>query len=317
MLLDLLRSAGAIISYSDERLPRLPGPRPYLLPELLSQAPSSDFVRRQDSIVSFAEGSATRWDHFVSGAGRNAVLVHGDRFLTEHSAPPDDLDTGGTSVANATISQQPELISAVYTGVVPLVYRAEHALLKSLFQSVAWAFVTISVVMMLQLRSVTGGLVSMLPNMFPIVIVFGAMGWSGIVVDIGTVMAASVGLGIAVDDTIHYLTWFRRGRLQGLRRDQSAMFAYRRCARAMFQTSIIGGLGLAVFAFSTFTPTERFGYMMLVLLAAAFVGDILYLPALVTGPLGAAFRGRFAAAQSPHFAGESSGSRQRRASRRV
>jgi predicted RND superfamily exporter protein len=113
-----------------------------------------------------------------------------------------------------------------------------------------------------------------------------------------------VGLGIAVDDTIHYLTWFRRARLQGLRRDESAMFAYRRCARAMFQTSVIGGLGLAVFAFSTFTPTERFGYMMLVLLAAAFVGDILFLPALVAGPLGAAFRGRSAVREVPHFAGE-------------
>ncbi|MEX0937319.1 MAG: MMPL family transporter [Pirellulales bacterium] len=304
MLLDLLRSAGATISYSDDRLPRLPAPRPYLLPELLSQAPSGEFVRRQDCIVSFGEQKPADWNRFVSAAKRGALLLDGGHFLTSHTAQSNSPEAKGAMETNAAGSHEPQTISAVYTGVVPLVYRAEHALLQSLFQSVAWAFVTISAVMMLQLRSITGGLVSMLPNMFPIVIVFGALGWSGIVVDIGTVMAASVGLGIAVDDTIHYLTWFRRGRLQGLRRDESAMFAYRRCARAMFQTSVIGGLGLAVFAFSTFTPTERFGYMMLVLLAAAFVGDILFLPALVAGPLGAAFRGRSAVREAPHFAGE-------------
>ena len=57
----------------------------------------------------------------------------------------------------------------------------------------------------------------------------------------------------------------------------------------MTQTTLIGGLGLAAFALSTFTPTQRFGVLMLFLLAMALVGDLILLPALLAGPLGKYF----------------------------
>ena len=57
----------------------------------------------------------------------------------------------------------------------------------------------------------------------------------------------------------------------------------------MTQTTLIGGLGLAAFALSTFTPTQRFGVLMLFLLAAALVGDLIFLPAILAGPLGKFF----------------------------
>ena len=56
--------------------------------------------------------------------------------------------------------------------------------------------------------------------------------------------------------------------------------------------AVIGGLGLGVFALSTFTPTQRFGYLMMVLLVAALVGDLIFLPALLAGPVGRFFTGR-------------------------
>ena len=62
--------------------------------------------------------------------------------------------------------------------------------------------------------------------------------------------------------------------------------SYQRCAAAMTQTTLIGGLGLSVFAISTFTPTQRFGVLMLTLLSAALVGDLIFLPALLVSPLG-------------------------------
>ncbi len=179
-----------------------------------------------------------------------------------------------------------EGISAVYTGLVPLVYQVQHELMRGLFNSLATAFVLIALVMMLVLRSPAAGLLAMLPNLFPVVMVFGAMGWLGILIDVGTMMTASVALGVAVDDTLHYLTWFRRGLNIGRDHKGAAIFAYRRCATAMTQTTLVAGLGLAVFAFSTFTPTQRFGVLMLVLLATALVGDLIFLPALLTGPLG-------------------------------
>ena len=96
----------------------------------------------------------------------------------------------------------------VYTGVVPLVYKAQRTLLVGLVNSILLAFVLICVLMMAILRSPTAGLLSMIPNVFPIVVIFGFMGWIGSLIDIGTMMTASVAMGVAVDDTVHFLTWF-------------------------------------------------------------------------------------------------------------
>ncbi len=183
-----------------------------------------------------------------------------------------------------------EGIDVTYTGLVPLVYKTQHELMTGLFESLALAFVLIAIVMMLVLRSPSAGLVAMIPNLFPVVLIFGAMGWMGILIDVGSMMTASVALGVAVDDTIHYLTWFRRGLDQGLDRKSAVLMAYERCANAMTQTTFIAGFGLAAFSFSTFTPTQRFGTLMLTLLFAALFGDLIFLPAMLSGPFGRFFR---------------------------
>lgn len=180
-------------------------------------------------------------------------------------------------------------IDVVYTGLVPLVYKTQHVLLGSLVESLLTAFILICIVMILVLKSPQAGLLSMIPNMFPVVVIFGAMGWIGVPVDIGTMMTSTVALGVAVDDTMHFLTWFRHGLDQGKDRKGAVMVAYERCATAMTQTTLIGGLGLAAFGFSTFTPTQRFGVLMLVLLFTALIGDLIFLPALLTSPLGKFF----------------------------
>jgi uncharacterized protein len=190
-------------------------------------------------------------------------------------------------------------VTVSYTGLVPLVYKTQHVLLSSLTSSLLTAFILICVVMMIVLKSPSAGLLSMIPNMFPVIIIFGFMGWShelfalfnrpGILVDIGTMMTSTVALGVAVDDTMHFLTWFRDGLDRGMTRKEAAMLAYERCASAMTQTTLIGGLGLASFALSTFTPTQRFGVLMLALLFVALAGDLIFLPSLLTGPLGRIF----------------------------
>jgi predicted RND superfamily exporter protein len=177
-------------------------------------------------------------------------------------------------------------LGARYTGLVPLVYKTQHELMRGLQTSLASAFGLIAIVMIIVLKSPSAGLLAMVPNVFPVILIFGGMGWLGIVVDIGTMMTASVALGVAVDDTMHFLAWFRTGLDQGQDRKEAVMTAYQRCGTAMTQTTLIGGLGLAVFAFSTFTPTQRFGTLMLVLLATALVGDLVFLPAILTSPLG-------------------------------
>ncbi|MEO1495866.1 MAG: MMPL family transporter [Planctomycetota bacterium] len=200
----------------------------------------------------------------------------------------DSKATGAVPSIDAPSIDAPS-IDATYTGVVPVVYKTQRELLASLRESIGLATLLIAVVMVLVLRSPLAGIASMIPNVFPIVVVFGALGWLGIKVDIGIMMTASVALGVAVDDTLHFITWFGRGIRAGLDRQTATLQAFDRCATAMTQTTLIGGLGLAVFAASTFTPTQQFGCLMITMLGTALVGDLVLLPALLCGPLGKLF----------------------------
>lgn len=198
-----------------------------------------------------------------------------------------------------TAAKRGDHVQAVYTGVVPVVYKAQRSLLDSLVSSTNYAFVSIALCMMFLLRrgrwslfnclNVRAGFVAMLPNMFPLIVVFGAIGYLGHEVDIGSMMTASIAIGVAVDDTIHYLEWFRNGMKQGLTRHESIVAGYQHSGSAIIETMLIGGLGLSVFAFSTFTPTQHFGTMMLTMLAMGVVGELIWMPALLAGPLGKYF----------------------------
>jgi hypothetical protein len=181
-------------------------------------------------------------------------------------------------------------VSAQLTGGVPLVYKAQHQILQDLMYSFLTAFLIISVIMMVVLKSFWAGLVAMIPNVFPPLVVFGAMGWLGISIEIGSVMTASVALGIAVDDTLHFLTWYRRGTQNGLSRYSSIRFAFDHCAKAMIDTSLICGLGVMPFVFGIFMPTAKFAALLMIMLLTALLGDLLLLPAILAGPAGRLFR---------------------------
>ena len=180
-------------------------------------------------------------------------------------------------------------VTVHYTGMVPLFHIAQRELLNGLFKSFLLAFLIIAVMMIFWFRSFAAGVVTMLPNVFPAAVIFGWMGWTDRIVDIGSMMTASVAMGIAVDDTVHFLTWFRRGMQENMTRREAVLYGYKRCALAMAQTTTIAGLGLLVFSFSSFQPVSQFGLLMFLLLAAALVGDLLFLPALLSGPAGKLF----------------------------
>jgi len=223
--------------------------------------------------------------------GDSPVLldVRDHKFIVD---PDTKLPIEGMLTAKEKLARQDQgvNVSAMYTGIVPIVYKAQRSLLKSLIESIGLAFVMISIVMMLLLRpartplgpktllNFRGGMISMLPNMFPVIVVFGFMGHmnrfaggtvDAFLVDIGSMMTASVAMGVAVDDTIHFLNWYRGALGNGYDRKSAIKIAYDRVATAMTQTTLIGGFGLSAFALSTFTPTQRFGVLMLILLGMA------------------------------------------------
>ena len=184
-------------------------------------------------------------------------------------------------------------IKAAYTGLVPLIYKSQRSLLDGLLFGFIMDLVVVTVVMTLAVREWSAGIVLMLPSIFPVFIVFGIMGWMGVIVDTGTVMAPGVALGVTVDDVVHFMLMYRGGLKQGLGRRDSIMLAYKGCARAMYQSWGVMGLGLSVFAFSPFTPTQRFGYLMVTLLTSAMIGNLVVLPAVLASPLGGLFGRRY------------------------
>jgi hypothetical protein len=218
------------------------------------------------------------------------------RISARVSALDDELDYG-VFVGKVQEIVEPKLaayrndggvdgVSAVYTGIIPLVDKAQHSMFDGLLFGFAGDLVLICVAIILLMRRWSAGPLLMLPSIFPIVFVFGAMGLLGIVVDTGTVMAPAVALGVTVDDAIHFMLWCKRGQKEGLSRDDSIMFAYGDCAQPIYQSWAVIGLGLSAFAFSAFMPTRRFGILMLTMLTVSSVGNLVFLPALLAGPAG-------------------------------
>ena len=254
------------------------------------------YVASFDAVIWLGSQGFTKQD-FASAK----KLIDGEAIRLK-SVQPTLRDGNFPDVAGAGSMQ------VVYTGLIPVVYKAQRTLLTSLANSIGLAFVLIATVMILLLNpgsapfgwfspanignGIAAGMVAMIPNVFPVLLVFGVMCHLGIAIDIGTMMTASVAMGVAVDDTIHFLSWFREHIDRGMTRIEAVIETYRRVGPAMTQTTIVGGLGLFVFALSTFTPTQRFGTLMLVMLATALVGDLIMLPALLAGPLGRFFKPR-------------------------
>ena len=174
----------------------------------------------------------------------------------------------------------------VVTGMVPLFLETQRAVLTSLIQSFILAFVVIGIVISRVLKSAKAGLATMLPNVLPISTVFGAISWFNIKVDIGTMITASVALGIAVDGTLHLLTWFREGLRRGMRQDDAVTSALSHCGPALFQTSVAVGIGLAVLMPAELTLISRFGWLMAAMIVTALFADLVLLPAMLAGWLG-------------------------------
>jgi predicted RND superfamily exporter protein len=218
--------------------------------------------------------------------------------LTAHVSALEPLDYGeilGTVrkvVLEELYSQKqlPKGVTVTTSGIMPLVHQIQGQLLTDLFSSLMSACVVITLTLTIIEAGIVSGILAMASNVFPIVVAFGWMGWLQHPMDIGSVMTASIALGIAVDDTLHFLAFFRRTvNQESVSRFAAVVSAYQHCGVAMIQTSVSCGIGLLVFAFSDFVPTSRFAILMAILLMLALLGDLLLLPALLLSPAGRFF----------------------------
>ena len=130
-------------------------------------------------------------------------------------------------------------------------------------------------------RSIKVAFIAMIANIVPVGVVFGFMGWMNIPLDMMTITIAAISLGIAVDDTIHYI--YRYSLLYSKSKDATASIysAHKSIGSAMFYTSTIIMVGFSVLLFSNFYPTIYFGLLTMIAMFMAIVADLLLLPALI------------------------------------
>ena len=171
------------------------------------------------------------------------------------------------------------------SGGVPIIYSTQRQLLQDLINSFSSAFAMIALSMAVLFRSIRAGLLSMLPNVTPAACVFGTMGHLGWELELGTVLTASVIMGVCVDDTLHLISHFRMARQQGLDNRHAVEDALANCGGAMVHTALVCGLGMLVFVLSPFTPISRFAWLTFALLMVGLISDLVLTPAILLTPL--------------------------------
>lgn len=136
-------------------------------------------------------------------------------------------------------------------------------------------------VIFLALRSFSIGLLSFIPNLFPIVINFGIMGAMGVPLNTATSLISAVAIGIAVDDTIHFLFEYKAQRVSGQSINLSVERTIYKKGRAILTSSLILCIGFGVMVFSRFIPIVNFGSLSAVIMITAVIGDLILLPSVL------------------------------------
>jgi len=167
------------------------------------------------------------------------------------------------------------------TGLVPMLSRTIKAMIVSMARSYVIAILVIAPLMVLLIGSVRWGLLSMIPNLTPVVLTLGFMGWSGIPLDGLTLMVGAIVLGLAVDDTIHFMHNYRRY----YRRSGDPRAAIRETlqttGRALLVTSLVLAAGFLVFAGAYMKNIQLFGVLAGGAILVAFVANVLLASSLM------------------------------------
>jgi len=167
------------------------------------------------------------------------------------------------------------------TGSGRLFSTLDHYLVVSQLSSFATAFVTVFAVIFVVFRSASFGLLGIIANAFPVIVVMGIMGWLDISLNIATVMVASIALGIVDDDTIHFIGRYRREIANGLGTLEAVEVASMHEGRAALTTTLINSLGYSVLMVSEYRPSAWFGSLLAVTMALAFITKVFLMPTTI------------------------------------
>lgn len=172
-------------------------------------------------------------------------------------------------------------LKAWVTGKGPLYQSNNELVVNSFLISLSLAVFLVALLLLYGLKSVKMGLISVVPNTIPLLIGSGFVYLYGATLDIGTVIVGSVCLGIAVDDTIHFLANYQAFRSSGDSPRESIAKVFTNTVPALITTTVVLVAAFGCFVFATFVPNQNFGLFVAFILTIALISDLIFLPALL------------------------------------
>lgn len=172
-------------------------------------------------------------------------------------------------------------LDVTLTGIAPMLVGTMYDVITTMFKSYGFALITITVLMIIFIGTVRFGLLSMAPNLLPIILVMGMMGWVGIPFDFSNMLVGSVAIGLVVDDTIHFLHNLKRYLDISGDIKQAIRQTLHTAGRAIFITSLVIISGMAVAMNADLNSTVNFGLITACAIVMALLADFFLVPAIM------------------------------------
>ena len=256
-VVDTLRVMNRAIEADDPAAERIPDERA-AVSEMLQLAPKDEMSR------------------FVNADQSRANLIV--RTAEVGSASIRRLVSGLHALLRETL---PEGFHGEVTGNAILLARSDDGIAESQLQSVGSAAGAIFVLVTLALRSIRLGIIAMIPNLLPVAMYFGMLGLGAAPLSLPTSLIGAVALGIAVDDTVHFLVRYRRERRAGLSPEEAARVTGLRTGLPIVTAAIMLASGFLVIALSSFATLRQFGTLFAVTVLFCIVAELVLMPALL------------------------------------
>ncbi|SFV52515.1 Predicted exporter of the RND superfamily [hydrothermal vent metagenome] len=176
----------------------------------------------------------------------------------------------------------PSSVEITVTGMVPLFQRTLVAAMDSMLTSYLVAFVLIAIMMIILLGSFKIGLVSMIPNLLPVIIAIGFMSLTDMPLDLFTMLVGAIVIGLSVDDTVHFFHNFSKYHNQGYSTKEAVEMTMKGTGRALVATSVVLSLGFFVYMLASLSNLFNFGLLAGGAIIIALISNIILGPALLT-----------------------------------
>ncbi|NRB62189.1 MAG: MMPL family transporter [Saprospiraceae bacterium] len=215
------------------------------------------------------------------------ILVSKDQKMARITSRVDDIGADSIKYFGerfdlwAEANLNGSVVSVKRTGTGLIIDKNAEYIRRNLIQGLGMAIVIVSILMAILFRNTRMLLISLVPNVFPLLLAGALLGFLGIELEAGVSIVFAVVFGIAVDDTIHFLSKYKLARNKGLSVEKALEITFTETGKAIVLTSIILFFGFLVMLFSIHPPSVVVGLLISLTLLSALISDLLLIPVLI------------------------------------